>query len=82
VQPGPERAAAVEAVQGADRGEERLLGDVLGGGGVVDDQVGGPVGGSPVAAEELLERVLGSVLGLAEEDPLAPPEPRRARRGR
>ena len=40
VQPRRERAAPVEAVERPQRGEERLLGDVLGRGRVVDDQVG------------------------------------------
>jgi hypothetical protein len=55
VQPGAEGAAAVEAIQRADRGEERLLRDVLGGGRVVDDEPGGAVRARPVAAEELGE---------------------------
>src|SRR5207244_11309676 len=47
--------AAVEAVERADGGEERLLGDVLRGGGVVDDEEGGAVRARPVGAKERLE---------------------------
>ena len=43
VQPRPERPPAVEAVERAQRREERLLRDVLGRRGVVDDQPRGPV---------------------------------------
>ena len=50
VQPGPERTAAVEAVEVPDGGEEGLLRDVLGGGGVVDDEKGGAVGARASAA--------------------------------
>ena len=57
VQPRAERAAAVEAVERAQRGQERLLRDVLGGRGVVHDEPGRAVGGRPVAAEELVDRV-------------------------
>jgi putative transcriptional regulator len=56
VQPRPERPPAVEAVEGADGGEEGLLRDVLGRGGVVDDEVRGAVGAGPVAPDEGLER--------------------------
>src|SRR5207247_1152738 len=55
VEPRPERPAAVEAVEGAKRGEEGLLRDVLRGRGVVDDEVGGAVGERPVVAEERLD---------------------------
>jgi len=55
VQPGPEGPPAVEAVECANRGEERFLGDVLGRRGVVDDEVGGPVGAGPVVPEKGLE---------------------------
>jgi nicotinamidase/pyrazinamidase len=55
VQPGPEGPPAVEAVECANRGEERFLDDVLGRGGVVDDEVGGAVGAGPVVPEKGLE---------------------------
>ena len=55
VKPGAERTAAVEAVEGAHGGEERLLGDVLGSSSIVDDEVGGAVGTGPVVPEESLE---------------------------
>ena len=65
MKPGAERAAAVEAVECANRGEERFLGDVLGRGGIVDDEVGGPVGAGPVVAEQGLEVRGRSGLGAA-----------------
>jgi hypothetical protein len=40
----------------ADRGDERLLRDVLGGGRIVDDEIRRPVGAAPVQPEQLLER--------------------------
>ena len=55
MKPGTERPAAVEAIQRADGGEERLLCDVLGGGGVVHHEPRRPVGPRPMAAEELGE---------------------------
>ena len=61
---GAERPPPVEAVERADRRDERLLGDVLGGRAVVDDQVRGAVGAAPVAPEQLLERLLGAPLRL------------------
>jgi nicotinamidase/pyrazinamidase len=63
VQPGPEGAPTVECVERANRGEERFLGDVLGRGGIVDDEVGGPVGPGPVVAEQGLEVRSRSGLG-------------------
>src|SRR5207248_5130123 len=57
VQPGPEGTAAVEAVERSDRGEESLLRDVLGGGGVMHDEVRGAVGARPVVPEERLQVV-------------------------
>ena len=56
VQPRPERPAAVEAVERAHRGEERLLRDVLGAGRVVHHEVRRPVGARPVVAVERLQR--------------------------
>ena len=76
VQPRAERPAAVEAVQRPQRRQERLLGDVLGGRRVVDDEPGGPVGRGPVAAEELVDRVRRPGLGGADERRLAPAIPR------
>ena len=73
VQPRTERAAAVEAVEGAERGEESLLGDVLGGRGIVNDEVGGPVGAPPVQAEQLVEGSRGPALRAAHERPLISP---------
>ena len=55
MQPRPERTAAVETVEVAHRGEERLLRDVLGGGRVLHDEIRGPVSPRPVLAEERLE---------------------------
>ena len=69
--PGAERPAAVEAVDRANRGEERLLGDVLRGGRVVDHEVRRPVRARPLAPEQLLERLGRAALGLAHETPLA-----------
>ena len=71
VQPGPERPAPVEAVERAHGREERLLGDVLGGSGVVDDQEGGAVRARPVRAEEGLEVGGRSGLGAAHPGALA-----------
>lgn len=65
VQPGAEGAAPVEAVERVDRGEEGVLGDVLSGGAVVDDQVGRAVRASPVGGVEIGERLARSALGLA-----------------
>ena len=55
VQPRAEGPAAVEAVEVADGGEEGLLRDVLGGGRVVDDEIGGPVRPRPVQPKERLD---------------------------
>src|SRR5207244_6903732 len=55
VQPGPERSAAIEAVERAQGGEERFLGDVLGGRCVVHDEVCGAVRARPVLAEQGFE---------------------------
>ena len=65
MEPGPEGPSAVEAVKGANCREERLLGDVLGCGRIVDDEVGGTVGPGPVVAEESLEVRSRSGLGAA-----------------
>jgi hypothetical protein len=72
VQPRPERAPAVEAVERADGRQERLLGDVLRGYRVVDDQVRGPVRGRPVRAEQRLHRLLRAGLCLPDPRALAP----------
>src|SRR5207248_3432816 len=66
------RASPVEAVEVPDGGEEGLLGDVLGGGGVVDDEVGGAVGGGPVVAEQRLEARGVTSLGSANPGTLPP----------
>ena len=55
VQPRPERTAPVETVEVAQRGQERLLRDVLRGGCVLDDEIGGPVRPGPVLAKQRLE---------------------------
>ena len=55
-------AAAVEAVEPAHRGEERLLGDVLRSSRVVHDQVGGPVRPGPVMPKQRLEIRDGTLL--------------------
>src|SRR6266511_4611398 len=55
VQPRAEGPPAVEPVERANGGEERLLRDVLRGGGVVHDEVRSAIGARPVLAEEGLE---------------------------
>ena len=71
VQPGGERPAPVEAIEGAHGGDEGLLRDVLRGRRVLHDQVGGPVSRGPVAAEELLHRLARACLRRADQRPLA-----------
>ena len=73
MQPGAERPAAVEAVEGAHGREECLLRDVLGGGGVVNDEVGGTVGARPVLAKEGLEIRGRSTLGTSDPGTLCHP---------
>ena len=73
---GSERSAAIEAIEVADRGEERLLRDVLGGGGVVHDEVSGVVRTAPVEPEQLVEGSLGPALRAAHERPLISPSRR------
>ena len=63
MEPGAERTPAVERVEGSHGSEEGLLGDVLGGGTIVHDQVGGPIRARPMAAEERLEVRGGTCLG-------------------
>ena len=46
---GANGTATVEAVEGIDRGEKGILSDVLRRGGVMHDEVGGPMGTPPVA---------------------------------
>ena len=70
---GANGAAAIEAIEVADRGEERLLGDVLRGRGIVDDEIGGLVRASPVEPEQLVEGSLGPALRAAHERPLISP---------
>ena len=70
VEPGPERAAAVEAVEIADGGEERLLCDVLGCARVVHDEIRGAVGAGPVQPEERLDPRSGPSLRRAHEGAL------------
>ena len=79
VQPRAERPAAVEAVQRADGGQERLLGDVLGRGRVVDDEPRRPVGPRPMAAEELGEGLARAALRGAHERRLGRARPAPAR---
>ena len=55
MQPGRERARAIEAVEHADGLQERLLGDVLGRVRIARDEIGRAVGLPPVAAVELLD---------------------------
>jgi hypothetical protein len=55
MEPRREGALAVEAVEVAHRGEERLLRDVLGCGPVLHNEKGGPMGARPMLAEEGLE---------------------------
>src|SRR3954451_11118922 len=76
MQPRPEWAPPVEPVQSAQCRQERLLRDVLRGGGVVHDQEGSAMRGGPVQAEELLERSRGPGLRGAHDAarvPLAAP---------
>ena len=73
VQPGPERAPAIEAVQRPHRRQEGLLRDVLGRRGIVDHQVRGPVSPRPMAPVELLERLLRAALCRPNPAPLPPP---------
>jgi hypothetical protein len=74
-QPWPERPSPVGAVERAERGDERLLRDVLRGGGVVHDQPRGPVGARPVQREQRLERVARALLGAPHELPLGTLDP-------
>ena len=55
VQPRSERPAPIEAVECSQRGEKRLLRDVLCGRGIVGDEVGGAIRPRPVRPEEGLE---------------------------
>ena len=71
MQPGRERACAIEAVEHADGLQERLLGDVLGGVRVARDEVRRAVGLPPVAAVELLDRARVAALGALHERALA-----------
>jgi hypothetical protein len=76
MEPGTEWPARIEALERPDRGEEGLLRDVLGGGRVVDDEVGGPVGTRPVLAEQVLDIRHGSGPGAPDRGPLPTPEAR------
>ena len=73
VQPRAERAAAVEAVEVANGGEERLLGDVLGGGGVAGDEPRRAERARPVLAKEPLEVVDRAPLGTPDPGALRHP---------
>src|ERR1700730_16627769 len=55
MQPRAERPATVETVEPADGCEERLLCNVLGGAGVVDDEIRRTVGTRPVVSEQRFE---------------------------
>ena len=79
MEPRPERPAAIEAVEVAHRGQERLLGDVFSQHGVVDDEVRGPVRGGPVGVEERLEVRGGSALGAPHPGTLVPARARHRR---
>jgi hypothetical protein len=72
VQPRAERPPPVEAIERAHRGEKRLLRDVLGCGGVVDDEQRGAVRARPVQPEELLEGANRAALRIAHERGFAP----------
>src|SRR5206468_2073399 len=67
VQPRAERPAPVEAIQRPNCRQERLLGDVLGGSLIMDDEVRSAVGERPVRAEEGLE--IGGRPGLGPANP-------------
>ena len=79
VKPRPERPAAVEAVERADGGQERLLGHVLGRGRVVEHEPRRPVGPRPMAAEELGEGLGRAALRGAHERRLGRARPSPAR---
>jgi hypothetical protein len=81
-QPRAERAPAVEAIERPQRGDERLLGDVLGGRRVVDDEPGGAVGARPVHGEKALERLRRAGLRGAHQLPLGTLDPLVAIAGR
>ena len=76
MKPWPEGSAAVEPVKCTNGGEERLLRDVLGGGGIVDDEVGRAMRSAPVEAKQLLERSRRSALCVLHERPLVSPSTR------
>ena len=73
VQPRPEGAPPVEAIERADRRQECLLRDVFGGCGVVRDEIGRPIGPRPVGAEERLDVLHRAVLGAPHPGALAAP---------
>src|SRR5439155_6332691 len=73
VQPGAERPAAVETIEVPHGREEGLLCDVLGGGGIVHDEVRRPVGARPVLAKEGLEIRDRSMLGTSDSGTLGHP---------
>src|SRR5581483_7332599 len=73
VQPRAERPAAVEAVEVADCREERLLRDVLRGGGVAGDEIGGAMRARPVRAEQPFEVVDRPALGTPDPGALSHP---------
>jgi len=79
MQPRPEGAPAVEAIQVPDRGKEGLLRDVLGSRGVAGDEPGGPEGARPVLAKEPLEVGDRPLLGTPDPGALRhPPTVRRS----
>ncbi len=67
VEPRAERAPAVEAVERAHGGQERLLCDVFRSRRVADDQQRGAIRARPVPAEQLLERGGRATLRVADE---------------
>ena len=66
MEPGMEMAAAVEALHRAQGREQCLLSNLLGLGRVVDDQVCGPIGDWPVAADDGFGRFARSSRGFAK----------------
>ena len=70
VQPRPERTTPVEPIERTHRSQEPLLGDVLGTGGVMHDEIRRPVRAGPVGAIETLQRRDRPGLGGPDQGPL------------
>src|SRR5581483_8304549 len=79
VQPRAERPAAVEAIEVAHGGEKRFLRDVLRGGGVAGDEIGGPESARPERAEQVFEVVDRPALGTPDPGALTHPPTLRRR---